>query len=157
MISLSDFSALRICGLVLCLLDVATYWFIINQASQRKQRRMAAALSSDQQQPTDVGPLRDDAVMEELLGWVYRYRADPDEISSNACSKTQTSASTNSMRFEYTSWSTTKCWFYHKSKNKKKLRVLPTVLEDFDGQSLPDLERAKAQRTMVVGFRSFEL
>jgi hypothetical protein len=115
MISLSDFSALRICGLALCLLDVATYWFIVHQASLRKQRRLVAALSSDLQPPTDVGPLRDDAVMEELLGWVYRYRADKDEVSSTAraieaSSTTQTSASTkNSICYENASRSTTKC------------------------------------------------
>jgi hypothetical protein len=165
MISLSDFSALRICGLALCLLDVTTYWFIVHQASLRKQRRMVAALSSDLQPPTDVGPLRDDAVMEEMLGWVYRYRVDKDEVSSparanEASATTQTSSAStkNSMRYyENASRSTSKCGSYHKSKNVKKFRVLPTVLEDIDGQSLPDLARAKAQRTMLVGFRSFEL
>jgi hypothetical protein len=167
MISLSDFSPLRVGGLVLCMLDVATYLFIVNQASLRKRRILVALqqqVTPEQQQ--QMGPLRDDAVMEELLGWVYAYRHRADSsttaISRDAAGPpptidTQTTASTNSQNNN--GWSSTNRYRRSRSKGKntKKLRDLPTVLEDTDIHSLPDLEQARAQRTMLVGFRSFEL
>jgi hypothetical protein len=170
MLSLSDFSPLRVGGLVLCMLDVATYLFIVNQASLRKRRILVALQqqATPEQQQENMGPLRDDAVMEELLGWVYAYRHRADSstaaISRDAAGPpttidTQTTASTNS-QINNNGWSGTYRYYRgsrSRGKKTKKLRDLPTVLEDTDIHSLPDLEQARAQRTMLVGFRSFEL